>query len=299
MICGSLGHEELYCVAPNANSVRESGAYQYGPWLSASPLKRKREAVGNAAFRQLEKSMGLSGRGEGSSGASKVTNRALFLSPRTTKVAGRKELQMPTGRKELTKKIINLESRDLREPTNKEVIGDNIIVLLDKESERFGEKLTVSEAGGNQGDRPLRNWIDSNFNVCRGKEGVVMRQHMVGVESQKQIMGHVGLGQNLGHNTFNEEEGIITHKTVVGNGTQAQLESFKSGEQNLVCFNFQATKPATDVEVSSASRHSGSLSHKSRRKKLLPKRDGTGERSISSTGVLLGKRVGQVWDEKM
>ncbi|OMO60899.1 hypothetical protein COLO4_33689 [Corchorus olitorius] len=267
-ICGLLGHEELDCVAPDADSVRE--------------------AVGSAAFRQLEKSMGLSGRGEGSSGVNKVTNRVLFLNSRATKVAGRKELQMPTGRKELTKKIINLESRDLREPANKEVIGDNLIVLLDKERERFGEKLTVSEVGVYQGERPSRNWIDFDLNVCCGKE-VVMRQHMVRADFQKQIMGHDGLDQNLGHNTLNKKEGIFTHKLVVGNGTQAQLESLKSGEKNLVGFNFQATRPAIDVEVSSVSRHSGSLTHKSMRKKLLPKRAGSGERNINSSGVLLGK----------
>ncbi|OMO59259.1 hypothetical protein COLO4_34268 [Corchorus olitorius] len=89
-------------------------------------------------------------RSDGSGGGGKVRNRALFINSSSEKAAGRKLGQAPVGTKLLTQGAINSRSRVPRAAVITKLVGDNLAGMLDRERERFGEKLTMSENRGYQ-----------------------------------------------------------------------------------------------------------------------------------------------------
>ncbi|OMP05944.1 hypothetical protein COLO4_08436 [Corchorus olitorius] len=104
---------------------------QYGPWLVASPLKRKAAVVGTEAFKQFGKKMSGGFNSEKRDGLqSSKTKRALF--PWTTsrldfgRPVAKKGLQLARGPRE---QISDLERNSRK--CNPEIIGDNIANLME------------------------------------------------------------------------------------------------------------------------------------------------------------------------
>ncbi|OMO90463.1 Zinc knuckle CX2CX4HX4C [Corchorus olitorius] len=77
-VCGLFGHGELDCEDDTAAAVIESGDYPYGPWLCASPLKRKPEAIGSEAFKKFGVKKGSNGSYGASTGSEGGTRHVLF-----------------------------------------------------------------------------------------------------------------------------------------------------------------------------------------------------------------------------
>ncbi|OMO67981.1 hypothetical protein COLO4_29952 [Corchorus olitorius] len=142
--CGVLGHEEYDCdkekVIIDGEEVK-----QYGPWLVASPLKRKAAVVGTEAFKQLGKKVfGGFNFGKQAGVQSSKAKRALF--PWTTsrldsgRPAAEKDLQLVRRPRE---EISDVERNSRKQ--NHEIIGDNIGNLVDMETLRLVSNLKVTD----------------------------------------------------------------------------------------------------------------------------------------------------------
>ncbi|OMO64075.1 hypothetical protein COLO4_32121 [Corchorus olitorius] len=229
---------------------------QYEPW---------REVVGSATFHQLGKSIGITDKAVGSSGSTKVTNRALFIKPKASAVAGRKNVQLPVAKKPITN------------DGNREICGE----------------INGSDNGVYQGNRVSKDLVVTNPQILRGMEGILINQNPVGFESKRVEVGCMDLGQGM----LDKKDVGSMAKDAIGHRSQGHNKSLDHGEKSVGCFNFQATRTAADVEVSSVSRHFGSHAHNTGRKKLLPIRVGMGGNSKSSSAFSLGKRIGQGGDD--
>ncbi|OMO82140.1 hypothetical protein COLO4_23207 [Corchorus olitorius] len=222
-----------------------------------------------------------------SEGAGRNTKRPLFIERTAAMVAGRRATTTLSGKELVNKDTIFSGFRDQRK---EEIVGDNLAGLVDRERERFGAKLTVSDQVGNKGRRTSWDLIESESPYLRREEGEVNRE-FARAASKKTNVDYVDLGQSLGPHGGVRREISPLAKSHTKHDMQAQSAGLDRGNPNVDCFNFQATKHIVDVEVSSVSRHSATSKNVSRRKKLLPKRICTGERAKQKAGCLLEKEL--------
>ncbi|OMO87313.1 hypothetical protein COLO4_20697 [Corchorus olitorius] len=224
-----------------------------------------------------------------SEGAVRNTKRPLFIERTAAMAAGRRATTTLSGKELVNKDAIFSGFRDQRK---EEIVGDNLAGLVDRERERFGAKLTVSDQVGNKGRRTSWDLIESESPYLRREEGEVNRE-FARAASKKNNVDYVDLGQSLGPHGGVRREISPLAKSLTTPDMQVQSAGLDRGNPNVDCFNFQATKPIVDAEVSSVSRHSATSKNVSRRKKLLPKRINTGGASQTESRMSLGKRIGQ------
>ncbi|OMO85275.1 Zinc knuckle CX2CX4HX4C [Corchorus olitorius] len=243
-VCGYLGHHYLDCDHPEATTIIDSGNFPYGAWLCASPFKRKREAIGSEAFKQLGKRLGV----KDSGGAVKTTNRALFLDAGAAKQTNWRTLAVVATGKEVgdqDPKISGLLAK--KKELNADFVGDNIAGFLELERSRFGEKLKVTEEENNNGRNDLRDVRDKS-------------QDSVEIQSCRALEAVKGGGGPLGSKGFLFREEIHSGCSVGLDKIEGDPSTkvIVKGPEPATGFEFQATKQKSESAVLSTSRASQS-----------------------------------------
>ncbi|OMO98871.1 hypothetical protein COLO4_13662 [Corchorus olitorius] len=125
-----------------AADVIESGIFPYGAWLCASPLKRKREAVGSEAFKQVGKCLGFKEVCSPTISEGKSINIALFLNVESGRRINRKSLAMVVAGDDMAnREVVGSGFKARNKEIIADIVGDNIAGFVEQERSHFGEKL--------------------------------------------------------------------------------------------------------------------------------------------------------------
>ncbi|OMO55042.1 hypothetical protein COLO4_36224 [Corchorus olitorius] len=273
------------CEDESAPAIIESGDYPYGPWLWASPLKKKSEVIGSEAFKQYGKKLESSGRRWADLISGKRVSRALFIGDRSEKGVdqrGARSAEEGSADDRAKNAELNFQKGDL----HSEIVGDNLAGISEREKARFKTNLKVNE----EKEKRSRDFATKNL-------------QLVAKETSDGLSG-CGGGTWAGKRRMKDVAQMVNGPRLILDPKDVNCEAFNGnkmmgGSMGRVAiseggFNFQAQRQELDAEVSSVHRQKTS-----RRKRIIPRRQENVAGKKSDEALSLGKRLSQVVMESL